>query len=50
MAAKAHFFTHYDPQQQGNYLREHLPYWVSMGAIACCIWILERIGKDRQPR
>ncbi len=47
VASKIHFFTHYDPNRTGNYLREHTVYWILMAVTALFIWAVERYSPKR---
>ena len=42
IAAKFHFFVHYDPLRVGTYLQEHSKYWVGMAALVFMIWLIEK--------
>jgi len=47
VASKIHFFTHYDSNRTGNYLREHTVYWILMAVTALFIWAVERYSPKR---
>jgi len=42
VASKIHFFTQYNPNRTGDYLREHSVYWILMAATALFIWAVEQ--------
>jgi hypothetical protein len=46
VAAKIHFFTHYDPLHIGGFVREHSVFWLAMAATAFLIWLVERFRRE----
>jgi hypothetical protein len=48
LAAKIHFFTHYDASRTGDYFREHVIYWAMAAALTLLICVVEKSFQARE--